>query len=140
LRAQGGALWRQETTGPTDVDDAAWPYRIHVSVAVAHFLTSASGPSHESSLPGGAVITGPGRDARHTGDRRSALLVRVWLEDGPETFRARLTALDDDGEDAPHALTVAVASSPGEVVTAVGEWLDGFMRNHGDTEPANADT
>jgi hypothetical protein len=70
-----------------------------------------------------------------------ALLVRVWLEDGPETFRARLTTLEESGaETAPHSLTVTVASSPGDVVAAVGVWLDGFMRNHGDTEVPGADT
>ena len=77
-----------------------------------------------------------------SGDRQSALLLRVWLEDGPETFRARLTALEDesDRESASSALTVTVAASPGDVVTAVGEWLDGFMRNHRDTEGEIPDT
>lgn len=61
-------------------------------------------------------------------DERSAVLVmRVWLEDG-SAFRARLTSprpTVDGGtvED----VTVAVASSPGEVQDAIGEWLDRFI-------------
>jgi hypothetical protein len=63
------------------------------------------------------------------------LLVRVWLEDGPETFRARVTALEEsDREDPPQALRMSLASSPGDVITAVSEWLDVFIRDHSDTE------
>ncbi|CCG03632.1 conserved protein of unknown function [Blastococcus saxobsidens DD2] len=59
-------------------------------------------------------------------DRSAALLLRVWLEDGTDQFRARVTAvgLDESEEDR----FVALASSPREVVDAVGDWLDGFVR------------
>jgi hypothetical protein len=68
-------------------------------------------------------------------DRRSALLVRVWLEDGPETFRARLAVLRESGQGEPaQTLTVTLASTPSDVVTAVSEWLDRFVRDPGDTE------
>jgi hypothetical protein len=61
-----------------------------------------------------------------TDDRSSALLVRVWLEGGTDEFRARVTAvgLDTSEEDR----TVALASSPREVMDAVGNWLDRFVR------------
>jgi hypothetical protein len=67
-------------------------------------------------------------------DRQTALLVRVWFEDGPETFRARLTALlaDEQGP-APHGVTVATVASPRDVLSAVREWLDGVLRSQGDT-------
>lgn len=75
------------------------------------------------------------------GDRRGALLVRVWLEDGPETFRARLAVLEGAGqEEAQQVLTVTLAASPRDVVAAVSEWLDNFMRDHSDTEPAPWET
>ena len=58
-------------------------------------------------------------------DRSAALLVRVWLEDGTD-FRARVTAV---GREAPEEdRTVAVASSPREVLEAVSHWLDDFRR------------
>jgi hypothetical protein len=63
-------------------------------------------------------------------DRSAALLVRVWLEDGGEQFRARLSALArtrDGGQE--EELTVAVASSPGDVLSAVSDWLDEFLRH-----------
>jgi hypothetical protein len=57
-------------------------------------------------------------------DRASALLVRVWLE-GPGVFRARLTTLVAGTEESPvDEATVAVASSPREVLDAVRDWLD----------------
>jgi hypothetical protein len=61
-------------------------------------------------------------------DRRSGvLLVRVWLEDD-DTFRARVTApLASEGGEAAEDVTVAVGSSPRDVLDAVGKWLDGFL-------------
>jgi hypothetical protein len=59
-----------------------------------------------------------------TDDRSAALLVRVWLEDGAEGFRARLTSVGDPGDD---DRTVAVAASPGELLDAVSQWLDEFL-------------
>ncbi|MDP5181599.1 hypothetical protein QOZ88_03030 [Blastococcus sp. BMG 814] len=65
-------------------------------------------------------------------DRSAALLVRVWLEDGTDQFRARVTAVGrDESED---DRTVALASSPSELVHAVGEWLDGFVGGGATTE------
>jgi len=60
-----------------------------------------------------------------TDDRSAALLIRVWLEDGTEQFRARVTAVGLDASEEDR--TVAVASSPPEVVDAVGDWLDRFV-------------
>ncbi|WP_092197078.1 hypothetical protein [Blastococcus tunisiensis] len=59
-------------------------------------------------------------------DRSAALVIRVWLEDD-DRFRARLTAVDADG--AGEDLTVAVASSPGDAVDALRQWLDEFVRH-----------
>lgn len=60
--------------------------------------------------------------------RSAALLVRVWLEDAGD-FRARLLTLHDvtDGEPAEET-TVAVASSPGDVLDAVRDWLEELAR------------
>ncbi len=61
-------------------------------------------------------------------DRSAVLLLRVWLEDGGEQFRARLSSLArarDEGQE--EELTVAVASSPSDVLTALGDWLDEFL-------------
>jgi len=56
------------------------------------------------------------------------LLVRVWLEEGSGEFRARLTAVGGaESKDPGQERTVALASSPGEVLTAVSHWLDGFL-------------
>lgn len=60
-----------------------------------------------------------------TEDRSAALLLRVWLEGGTDQFRARVTAV---GLDTEEDRTVALASSPSEVVDAVGDWLDRFVR------------
>jgi hypothetical protein len=65
---------------------------------------------------------------RPAGDRSAALLVRVWLEDGPGQFRARLTTTETSaGVGAPDTVTVAVASTPDAVVDAVRAWLDAFL-------------
>jgi len=61
-------------------------------------------------------------------DRSAALLVRVWLEGGPDNFRARLTTGDPaSGAEVAGTVTVAVASSPDAVVVAVRAWLDDFV-------------
>ena len=61
------------------------------------------------------------------GDRSAALLLRVWTEDGSDTFRCRLVAVDTSpGRDAGRETTLAVTSSSGEVLATVREWLDGF--------------
>ncbi len=65
-------------------------------------------------------------------DRSAALLVRVWLEDGIEQFRARVTAVGLDPSDEHR--TVALASSPSEVLDAVSHWLDGFLGDQTDTD------
>lgn len=60
--------------------------------------------------------------------RSAALLIRVWLEDTGE-FRARLLTQPDVSADGPaDEGTVAVASSPGDVLDAVRRWLEGFTR------------
>jgi hypothetical protein len=62
-----------------------------------------------------------------TVDGRSAvLIIRVWVEDGMESFRARLTSADPDRDDEDRQ--VAVASSPDDVLDAVGEWLGSVER------------
>ena len=61
-------------------------------------------------------------------DTSAALLIRVWLE-GSREFRARLLTLGDATAEAPaEEVTVAVTSSPDEVLDAVRNWLDGFVR------------
>lgn len=68
-------------------------------------------------------------------DRSAALLIRVWLEDGGDEFRARLTTVGGPpGDDPVDDVTVAVASSARDVVDAVSEWLDGFLRNSTDVD------
>ncbi|SFN88252.1 hypothetical protein SAMN05660359_00413 [Geodermatophilus obscurus] len=62
------------------------------------------------------------------GDRSAVLLVRVWLEDGARSFRGRLTTLDTSaGRAGVDAATVALASSPRDVVEAVRAWLTEFL-------------
>ena len=63
-------------------------------------------------------------------DRSDVLVVRVWLEDGTEGFRARLSTPGPwwgPGHDA--VVTVAVASSPAAVSDAVHAWLRSFIRS-----------
>jgi hypothetical protein len=58
-------------------------------------------------------------------DRSGALLLRVWIEEGSNQFRARLMAVGQgQGDDQ----TVASASSPGDVLDAVRHWLDEYLR------------
>jgi hypothetical protein len=58
-------------------------------------------------------------------DRSAALLIRVWTEDSSD-FRARLMTLRGATAQAPaEEVTVVVASSPGGVLDAVRDWLDG---------------
>ncbi|SNS14731.1 hypothetical protein SAMN06893096_102227 [Geodermatophilus pulveris] len=68
-------------------------------------------------------------------DPSAALLVRVWLEGGSD-FRARLLSLRDATADTPaEEVTVAVASTPEDVLAAVRDWLDGFAG--GATDPTD---
>jgi hypothetical protein len=64
-------------------------------------------------------------------DRSAALVIRVWLDGETGQFRSRLTAGDTTPRSAAFGedLTVAVASSPREVMDAVGEWLQEFVRD-----------
>ena len=76
---------------------------------------------------GSTVLPPFGRTVTVEQDPSAALLVRVWLEGG-ESFRARLTAADTSGgADPDGGVTVAVSSSPGEVVDAVRDWLERFV-------------
>ncbi len=64
------------------------------------------------------------------GDRTAVLLVRVWRENGAESFRARLTSMDTTpGQPAAEETTVAVGSTRRDVVDAVHAWLDVFVRD-----------
>jgi hypothetical protein len=60
-----------------------------------------------------------------TEDPSAALLVRIWLEDGAESFRARVTAVGLHGSE---DRTVALAASASDVIDAVSQWLDDFLR------------
>ena len=60
-------------------------------------------------------------------DPSATLLIRVWLA-GSSEFRARLLTLRGGTAETPaEEATVAVASSPGDVLDAVRQWLDGFV-------------
>ncbi len=64
------------------------------------------------------------------GDRTAVLLVRVWLDNGAGSFRARLTSMDTTpGQPADGETTVAVGSTRRDVVDAVRAWLDVFVRD-----------
>ncbi len=61
-------------------------------------------------------------------DPSAALLIRVWLE-GAGGLRARLLTLQQATAGTPaEEVTVAVVSSPGDVLDAVRDWLDGFTQ------------
>ncbi|MGY1690659.1 hypothetical protein [Geodermatophilus sp. SYSU D01105] len=64
-------------------------------------------------------------------DRSAALVVRAWREGG-DGFRARVVEVGLDA--AEQDRTIAVASSPGEVLDAVGHWLDEFVGDQTDTD------
>jgi hypothetical protein len=63
-------------------------------------------------------------------DRAAALLVRVWVEEGSDQFRARLTALDTSGASgaAGEQQTIAVVASPSDAADALRRWLEDFLR------------
>ncbi|MGY1679258.1 hypothetical protein [Geodermatophilus sp. SYSU D01176] len=69
-------------------------------------------------------------------DPSAALLIRVWLE-GPGELRARLLTVQATAETPAEDATVAVASSPDDVLAAVRAWLDGFVRDAVDPDDAN---
>ncbi len=61
-------------------------------------------------------------------DPSAALLIRVWLE-GSRELRARLLTVRGATAQTPaEEVTVAVTSSPDEVLDAVRNWLDDFTR------------
>jgi hypothetical protein len=64
-----------------------------------------------------------------TDDRSAALLVRIWLEDDGRAFRARMLAVGGDGDGAGDGRTVALVSSPGDLLSAMSDWLDEFLRD-----------
>ena len=64
-------------------------------------------------------------------DRSAALLLRVWIEEGSDQFRARVMAVGS-GEEGDR--TVAVASSPDEVLEAVRQWLDEYLQRGSSTD------
>lgn len=64
-------------------------------------------------------------------DRSAALLLRVWIEEGSDQFRARVMAVGS-GEGGDR--TVALASSPDEVLEAVGHWLDEYLQRGASTD------
>ena len=60
-------------------------------------------------------------------DRSAALLIRVWVEEGLDEFRGRVSSIDTFGGTADGSeVTFAVASSPSDVVDAVRRWLKDF--------------
>ena len=62
------------------------------------------------------------------GDPSAVLVARVWLEGGTDQFRARLTtAGTTPGSGVGEEVTVTVASSPGDVVSAIRAWLNEFL-------------
>ena len=70
-------------------------------------------------------------------DPSATLLIRVWLEDSSE-FRARLLTLRGATAGTPaEEVTLAVASSPGDELDAVRDWLDDFTG--GATDPVERD-
>ena len=66
-------------------------------------------------------------------ERSAALLVRVWLEDDADGFRARVTAVGTRPGEADADSTVAGAATRSDLLDAWREWLDRFVR--GGCEP-----
>jgi hypothetical protein len=99
---------------------------------------SSSRPAWVSECPTGS-LNGPAWSAGSAvdlDDRSGALVIRVWLEGGGD-FRARVIAAESsDPSQSGAERTIAVAASPGEVVTAVRGWLDDFLR--GATNPVDS--
>jgi hypothetical protein len=62
-------------------------------------------------------------------ERSSAVLVRVWLEGEADRFRARVMAAGEETEGAGGDRTIALASSPVEVLAVVRRWLENFTRH-----------
>ena len=60
-------------------------------------------------------------------DRSASLLVRVWLESETDGFRARLTSVDTTPGAEGAEVTVAVVSSPTDVLAVVGSWMTTFL-------------
>jgi len=69
-----------------------------------------------------------------TENRSAALLVRVWLEAGPDDLRARLTALGPQPSGAAGDVTVAVTASRRELLDAISDWLDQFLESRTATD------
>ena len=70
-------------------------------------------------------------------DESAALLIRVWLE-GPGELRARLLTVRTAAAETPaEEVTVAVASSPDDVLAAVRAWLAGFVSGAVDPSDGN---
>ena len=66
-------------------------------------------------------------------DRSATLLVRVWLEDGTDSFRGRLVTVDtSEAHDGDGELSFAVTSSAEATVEAVRSWLDAFLARASD--------
>jgi hypothetical protein len=62
-------------------------------------------------------------------DRSAALLIRVWVEEGVDGFRGRVSSIDTSGgAEGSGEVTFAVASSTSDVLDAVRRWLDDFTR------------
>ena len=62
-------------------------------------------------------------------NRSAALVIRVWHEGDAAHFRSRVSAVDTSAGSASGEVTVAVVSSPREVLDAVSDWLEGFARD-----------
>jgi len=97
-----------------------------------HSAVTPSSPAHSphraTVLTGETADDGRVQPGNEETERSAALVVRVWLEGGPDGFRARLTTGDlQAGLEAGEAVTVAVAATPEAVVDAVRAWLDDFV-------------
>lgn len=54
--------------------------------------------------------------------------MRVWLEGAAGEFRGRLASVDTSGSQPGGELTVAVTSTPEDMLEAVRAWLDDFSQ------------